>query len=63
MPLAKDGKLAIDTRVRNYLPELPSLKPEPTLRQCGVNFPPGEYMICCNGGHHLGCQQPRPAIA
>ena len=87
--LAEEGKLDIDASVRTYLPELPDLKPEPTLRQLmthtggyrcyldigflsdgmaikpkgsalaaqvrqtGVNFPPGERMIYCNGGYQL----------
>lgn len=89
MLLAEEGKLDIDASVRKYLPELPALSPEPTLRQMmnhtsgwrcyldigflsngnamqpkgsalaaqvrqrGVNFPPGEGMIYCNGGFHL----------
>lgn len=89
MLLAEEGKLDIDASVRTYLPELPTLSPEPTLRQMmnhtsgwrcyldisflsdgnviqpkgsalaaqvrqrGVNFPPGERMIYCNGGFHL----------
>ena len=87
--LAEEGKLDIDASVRTYVPELPDLKPEPTLRQLmthtggyrcyldigflsdgmaikpkgsalaaqvrqtGVNFPPGERMIYCNGGYQL----------
>ena len=87
--LAEEGKLDIDAGVRTYVPELPDLKPEPTLRQLmthtsgyrcyldigfladgmaikpkgsalaaqvrqtGVNFPPGERMIYCNGGYQL----------
>ncbi|HEV2676070.1 MAG TPA: serine hydrolase domain-containing protein [Aliidongia sp.] len=31
--LAEDGKLEIDASIRQYIPELPALKPEPTLRQ------------------------------
>ncbi len=33
MLLAEEGKLDIDAGVRTYLPELPALSPEPTLRQ------------------------------
>ena len=33
MLLAEEGKLDIDATARTYIPELPSLKPEPTLRQ------------------------------
>ncbi len=87
--LAEEGKLDIDAGVRTYIPELPDLKPEATLRQLmthtsgyrcyldisflsdgmaikpkgsalaaqvrqtGVNFPPGERMIYCNGGYQL----------
>jgi len=87
--LAEDGKLDIDAGVRTYLPELPDLQPEATVRQLmshtsgyrcyldvsflsdgmaiqpkgaalatqvrqtGVNFPPGERMIYCNGGYHM----------
>ena len=31
--LAEDGRLDIDASVRRYLPELPAMSPEPTLRQ------------------------------
>ncbi|HEV2676069.1 MAG TPA: serine hydrolase domain-containing protein [Aliidongia sp.] len=31
--LAEDGKLDIDASIRTYVPELPALEPEPTLRQ------------------------------
>nr|WP_254597769.1 serine hydrolase domain-containing protein [Burkholderia lata] len=87
--LAEDGKLDIDAGIRTYLPELPLLAGDPSLRQLmthtggyrcyldltllaqgvttsprgsalaaevrqrGVNFPPGERMIYCNGGYHL----------
>ena len=89
MLLAEEGKLDIDASVRTYLPELPDLQPEASVRQMmshtsgyrcyldigflsdgqaikpkgaalaaqvrqtGVNFPPGERMIYCNGGYHL----------